>query len=501
MASYSEEINILKKQVKGTVISKDENSSEYRNAIRRWNQVFTKKAAIVGYVETEDDIVECMKFVNRHDLDLAVCGGGHALKGTSSSDGLVIDLRNMHKVTVDQQAKRVFAQGGCKTAQIDEEAWKYGLAVVAGLVNTTGMGIALGGGLGWLTGQYGYMVDNIISVRMVLADGTIVTASETENQDLFWAVRGTGGGFGIVTEFEFRAYKQGQVFAGPLMYEAAQLPQLLSIANELQSRIIPMTRGKLQMHLAFASPPPNHEPATGFLVFYSDNSTAEDPSIAARSLLAPLYELGPIFDATATIPYPASNSLLNPNTDTQNRHGLSGANLPVDPMDEPLLLDVWNSYVDMRRSFPGALSSHVVVELRYLVPGDEGHDGKTDMAFAARGGLSTTNVLVHPQWDDPGDDTTLRKWATDLTAMIRSRTRAQQQKGAVSYPNYASGDESAVQMFGPEKYERLRDLKAEYDPDMRFNKWYPVHPREKSGEENGKVETTGRERNGVVLLQ
>jgi FAD/FMN-containing dehydrogenase len=137
------------------------------------------------------------------------------------------DLRRMNKVVVDREAKTVTAQGGCKMAQLESAAYAERLAIVTGVVNETGkghgrfdilltcigMGIALGAGLGWLSGQYGYMVDNIISARVVLADSSIITASKSENPDLVWPIRGTGGGFGVVTELVFRAYDQGPVFA------------------------------------------------------------------------------------------------------------------------------------------------------------------------------------------------------------------------------------------------------------------------------------------------
>lgn len=409
-------------------------------------------------------MAECIRIVTRYSLDLAVRSGGHALKGSSSTNGFVIDLRRMNRVRIDEDSKIVVVQGGCRTCDIDRAAYEKGLAVVTGVVNDTGMGIALGGGLGWLSGQYGYMVDNIISARVVLADGSIVTTSETDNPDLFWAVRGTGGGFGIVTEFVFKAYEQGPVFAGMLIYPPERVDQCISLAASLYEEEVASNAGKLQIQFCYACPPPAHQPVPLFMIFYNG------PESTARMLCSQLYDLGPNVDTTATIPYPTMNTFFNIQSDIYKRHGLSSARIPL-PLSKPVLRRVWDNFSTTIPTFKRAWPSHIIFELRDLAAGLG--PATSDMAFAGRG--NWTNILVHPEWDDPLDDVALRKWATDLTQMIRDETSTAQDQEATVYANYASGDEKSEEIYGA-NYPRLRELKRKYDPDMVFNKWYAIRP-------------------------
>jgi FAD/FMN-containing dehydrogenase len=163
------------------------------------------------------DISTALKWAQEHQVDIAVKCGGHSVSGTSSSHGgLVIDLSRMNKATVDPVNKTVTAQGGATWKEVDESAGEHGLATVGGTVNHTGIGgLTLGGGYGWLSGQYGLTIDNLLSATVVLADGRILTASSAENSDLFWGLRGAGYNFGVVVDFTYRAYDQrSPVFAG-----------------------------------------------------------------------------------------------------------------------------------------------------------------------------------------------------------------------------------------------------------------------------------------------
>ena len=175
-----------------------------------------------------------IRHAREHNIDIATCGGGHSVSGASSSDGgLVVDLSEMRQVTVDPTSRTISAQGGCIWADIDQKSAEYGLATVAGTVNHTGVGgLTLGGGYGWLSGEHGLAIDNLVAIQMVLADGSVVTANELKNTDLFWAVRGAGHNFGIATEFTFRAHPQNEmVFAGRLAFIPPQLPQIVDYIN------------------------------------------------------------------------------------------------------------------------------------------------------------------------------------------------------------------------------------------------------------------------------
>lgn len=213
------DIQKLKDSISGKVVVKGEASDEdYKTASDRWNHFFQLQPYIVTFPETEGEISTVLHFVAKHNLDLAIAGGRHSYHGASSIEGgLVIDLQNFRDVKVDRQAQTVTAGGGCMAGDLEVPAAKEGLHVVFGAVNDTGIGgLSLGGGVGMLSGQYGLAVDNILGARVVLANGDVVVANEKENADLFWAIRGGGSNFGIVTEFEFRAHPHRQ--EGGLVY-------------------------------------------------------------------------------------------------------------------------------------------------------------------------------------------------------------------------------------------------------------------------------------------
>jgi hypothetical protein len=218
--------------------------------------------------------------------------------------------------------------------------------------------------------------------------------------------------------------------------------------------------------LSFASPPPTHEPVPLFAVFY------DGPESIARSLMATLYDLGPNVDTTAMMPYPVINTLFNLQMEKYNRHGLSAAKLHL-PLDKEMLHEVWLSYASTFPKYPTAWPSHVAIEIRNLAPGLA--KATSEMAFAGRG--EWTNILVHPQWDDPKDDGPLRQWAVELTKTItlREQRRSPDPDQAISYANYSSGDEESHEIYGA-NYGRLRQLKQRYDPNCLFNKWYPIVP-------------------------
>jgi FAD/FMN-containing dehydrogenase len=257
------------------------------------------------------------------------------------------------------------------------------------------------------------------------------------------------------------------VTRGFLIYSASKINQCIDLAAALYDTAIE-SGGKLQMMLSYASPPPTHQPVPLFAVFY------DGPEPIARSLMAALYELGPDVDTTTMMPYPAINTLFNSQLDTYKRHGLSSAKLHL-PLEKQVLREVWLSYESTIPKYPNAWPSHVVVEIRNIAPGLA--KTTSEMAFAGRG--KWTNILVHPQWDDPRDDVPLRQWAVELTKMITltEYKRYSDPGQAISYANYSSGDEKSQEIFGA-NYSRLRQLKQRYDPNRLFNKWYPIVPAE-----------------------
>jgi FAD/FMN-containing dehydrogenase len=210
-----------------------EGDEGYEESLVRWAANAVKKAGIVVQATCLDDIVKTVNFANQNNLDFAVCCGGHSTSGSSSSEGgVVLDMRKLNKVRVDFEKKLIYAQGGASFGDVDDEAWKYGLATVGGVVNHTGIGgLTLGGGFGHLTGKYGLTIDNLMGATMVTADGKVRELSANENEDLFWAIRGCGANFGVVYEFIYKAYEQKEVFAGILVFPPEKLDSLVEAFN------------------------------------------------------------------------------------------------------------------------------------------------------------------------------------------------------------------------------------------------------------------------------
>jgi FAD/FMN-containing dehydrogenase len=260
--------------------------------------------AIVVFPASEPDVSKAVLFSTAHKLELAVRGGGHATSGSSSTDGgLCIDLSKMRSVSVDAASKTITAQGGALWSDVDTEAEKFGLAAVGGTVNHTGIGgLTLGGGYGYLTGEVGLVLDNLLEVELVLVDGSIVMASETENKDLFWAIRGAGPSFGVATKFVYRAHEQkGLVWGGMLVFPKTQLKQVITFANT----VLEEGNGDKTMLVGFSAPPPAFQPAIIAVVFY--NGEEEN----AKKFFEPLLSLGPLANITAAMPYSGVNAMLN----------------------------------------------------------------------------------------------------------------------------------------------------------------------------------------------
>jgi FAD/FMN-containing dehydrogenase len=249
-------------------------------------------------------VSKAVLFAAANKLELAVCGGGHATSGSSSTDGgLCIDLSKMRQVTVDPTKKTITAQGGALWADVDTEASKYCLGAVGGTVNHTGIGgLTLGGGYGFLSPRFGLTIDNLLEVEVVLADGKIVTASNTENQDLFWAMRGAGAAFGVATKFVYQAHDQkNDVWGGMLIFPPTMVAEVVAFANT----VVQPPEGDKLIVVVYGAPPPAFQPMVMTIVFYN-GSEAE-----GRKFYEPLLSLGPLADMTTVMPWPAVNTMLN----------------------------------------------------------------------------------------------------------------------------------------------------------------------------------------------
>src|SRR5882757_719775 len=224
----------LREAIHGRVLRPQDDG--YAEACRIWNGAFDgRRPAVIVGCSGAADVIAAVGFARSNDLAIAVRGGGHSIAGFSScDDGVVIDLSEMSSVRVDPQAKRAYVGPGAVWADVDHESQAHGLATTGGLVSTTGVaGFTLGGGIGWLMRKHGLACDNLVGADVVTADGQLVHASETENADLLWGLRGGGGNFGVVTQFELQLHPVGpMVYAGPIFYPADAAGDLLRVFRE-----------------------------------------------------------------------------------------------------------------------------------------------------------------------------------------------------------------------------------------------------------------------------
>src|SRR5207253_2439758 len=223
----------LKAKLRGPVIEPDD--ADYDDARKVYNAMIDKKPRLIARCADVADVISSVNFARKHDLLLAIRCGGHNGGGLGiCDDGLVIDLGAIKYTRVDPAARLVTVGGGCTWGDVDHATHAFGLAVPSGVVSTTGVGgLTLGGGLGHLTRKYGLTIDNLISADLVLADGSFALASAEENPDLFWAIRGGGGNFGIVTSFLFQAHQVTVVCAGPMLWDLDEAPDLMKWYREV----------------------------------------------------------------------------------------------------------------------------------------------------------------------------------------------------------------------------------------------------------------------------
>lgn len=325
----------------------------------------------------------------------------------------------MRAVHVDTASKTITSQGGCLWADVDATAGEHGLATVGGTINHTGIGgLTLGGGYGWLSGQYGLVIDNLISVDMVLADGRITTASTTENEELFWAVRGAGQSFGVATSFTYRAYDQpNPVFAGNLAFTSDTILPVLAFANDS----IEAGHGRAACILGLAvAPPPVSAPVLLCSTFFNG------PEDEATAFFKPLLDLDPVINTAAMIPYSSVNAMFNHAAGPGGRKSIKGGSFAA-PMRTEFLQTLFRRFSDFITEIPDARESLLMME--FFSPDKVCEVGNREMAFANRDFYN--NVLANPQWHDEKNDGRCRQWARDIIDLVREEMEAAKIDGRI----------------------------------------------------------------------
>jgi hypothetical protein len=403
-----------------------------------------RRPALIARCAGNADVIAAVNFARDHGLRAAVRGGGHSIPGHSVCDGgLVIDLSAMKGIRVDPAARTSRAQAGVKWIDFDHETQALGLATSGGTVSDTGIaGLTLGGGLGWLSSRYGLTVDNLVSADVVTADGRFLTASATQNPDLFWGLRGGGGNFGIVTSFEYQLHDVGPTVAGGMVaYPLAQAKEVL----RFYSGFTKTAPDELTTYAGLLTPPGGDTVVALFCCYCGDLDKGEE-------VIRPLKSLGsPIHDALGPLPYLAQQRIFDDGFPTGSCY-YTKADALADLGDEAIEV-----VVEYAARMPSPLSGI----LFQTVCGAASRVAPDATAFRHRA-FPFAPIIVS-QWLDPADTGKNVGWARDCFEALHPFAG-----GGVYVNDLSESDQDRVPSAYGDNYQRLAALKKKYDPDNFF---------------------------------
>jgi FAD/FMN-containing dehydrogenase len=428
----------------------------YDEARTIYNGMIDRRPGLIARPTGASDVIAAIAYARSVDLPIAVRCGAHSVAGHSvCDDGVLLDLSLMKGVHVDRANGTARANGGVNWGEYDRETQAFGLATPGGRVLSTGVGgFTLGGGYGWISPKYGLTCDNLVSADVVTADGRFLTASENENEDLFWGLRGGGGNFGVVTSFEFKVHPVGPIILGGiLVFELEQAPDVLATWRD----IVEKAPDELATATVLLNAPPEPfipEPLRGQPVLAVAVAYCGDPA-EGEKVVRPLKEMAPVADLVGPMPYRALQAMLEP----MSPHG-------------------WRNYwrgLHLKGLSDGTLETFVRFAPEGMAPatffvlfqhgGAVGRVGEDETAFSHR----DATFLAHPIgcWIEPADDERHLAWVNEVTEGMQPFTT-----GGVYLNFMADVGEAPVRAgYGSSKYDRLSALKKTYDPDnvFRFN--------------------------------
>jgi len=431
----------------GQVIGPDD--PEYDQARAVWNAIADRRPAVIARCTSVDDVVAAIRHALERGLTVAVRGGGHSVAGFSTCDGgMVIDLSRMREVEVDPARRRALVQGGAHLSQLDAAAQAHGLVCPVGVVGHTGVGgLTLGGGMGRLMRRFGLTVDNLLGVDLVNCDGERIHASEDENPDLFWGMRGAGANFGVVTSFEFRLHPLDKdVYVGAVAFPTDR-------GLEVGERVRQFVAAHDDVHLALSF---GKDPERGPM--FSVGSTHAGGVEQAERDLRVFRESGPLMDTFVSMRYLQVQSMFD------------------DVMD-------WGNRVYTKSGFVAELSDEVIEQccgLAETAPPDGelsvwalggavGMVSDDAMAYTGRGGAY--NVSAELTWKEAADDESRIAWGRAAMAQLKPHLVTGRYVNEVS-----DVGEDGAQIYEKAKYARLVELKRKYDPDNFFRLNQNIRP-------------------------
>jgi FAD/FMN-containing dehydrogenase len=452
-------IEELKTAVRGQLMLPDDAGFDEARSI--WNAMIDRRPAMILRCAGVADVRRGVAFARDNGLPLAIRGGGHNIAGSAvCDDGLVLDFSLMKSVRIDPFAKRAYVEPGATLADFDHEAQAFGLATPLGINSTTGVaGLTLGGGFGWLSRRYGMTVDNLISADVVTADGELLHASADSNEDLFWAIRGGGGNFGVVTSFVFALHPVGpMVFGGlvvlPLDQARDALVKYRAAASDMPDELSVWAVLRLAPPLPFLPSDVHGKPVIIFAMCYS-GPTANGPSA-----VAPVKTFGtPVGEHLGEMPYTMWQKAFDPLLAPGSRNYWKSHNLASidDGLIEALLQSIQNLPSPQCEIFFGQIGGQT-----QRVPVNATAYSSRDTQYA---------MNVHGRWEDPADDDRCISWARaffDASAPFSL--------GSV-YVNFMTQEEAGrvADAYGP-NYERLVAVKSRYDPHNLFSHNQNIRP-------------------------
>ena len=452
------DIEELRLGLRGELI--DPSHPEYEEARKVFNGMIDRHPRLIARCRDVADVIASVNFARDNGLTLAVRGGSHNVTGFGTvDDGLVIDLSPMRGIWVDPEKRTVLAQGGCTWGDLDHATHPFGLHAPGGVISTTGIaGLSLGGGVGYLTRKCGLSCDNLISVDMVTADGGCITASAEENQDLYWAVRGGGGNFGVVTSFNFKLHPVSTVFAGPVLYSLDRARDVMRFYREFMDGA-PEDLNAFFAYLIVPPGPPfpeelHNKTVCGVVICYAG------PMDKAEEVTRPLREFGPpLLDGVGPMPFPA----------------LQGA---FDPLMPPGLQNYWKAdfFEDLNdesieahlKYGPGIPTVNSAVHL-YPVSGAAARVGKNDTAWSYR--EARYALVIAAVYPDPADTEKNVQWVRDYWEALHPYSAG----GA--YINFMMDEgQDRIAASYRDNYQRLVDVKKKYDPTNLFRMNQNISP-------------------------
>jgi FAD/FMN-containing dehydrogenase len=448
----NEKIKNLKNKVKGEIVLPgDPNYNEVREI---WNAMIDRQPAVIIQCAEADDVPHAISYARDNGLEISIRGGGHNIAGSAlCNNGLMIDFSNMTAVKVDAQKRRAYVEPGATLGDFDKAIQAHGLATPVGINSTTGIaGLTLGGGFGWLTRKYGMTIDNLISAEMVTADGRKIQVSEGENTDLFWAIRGGGGNFGVITQFEFSLHPVGpEILAGLIVFPINQAKQVLQKYREF----VKSAPEELSIWVVLRKAPPLpflpvavHGKEVVVLAIFYAGDTAK-----GEKLIDPLRSFGDAYgEHIGTQPYVQWQQAF-------------------DPLLTPGARNYWKSHnfkelsdgaLDTIIEFVGKIPSPQCEIFLGLIAGAANRVSSNAMAYGHRDAKFVLNV--HGRWDDAAQDEIGVAWAREFF-----KASAPYASAGV-YVNFMTEDESdrVAAAYG-ENYARLKQVKKKYDPKNIFH--------------------------------